>query len=85
MAGISSGPLLKKSLCAQFFSENNFLSKAKFSQFNFWEVGSFTITTSSGSYTFGIVDLFSGETLESLQIYSNIRSFLLKRKTTRLI
>ncbi|XP_065673357.1 uncharacterized protein LOC136090527 [Hydra vulgaris] len=77
MAGISCGTLPKKSLAAEFFSEMNLLSKAQVreailnsthnflhtdgTKYNFREIGSFQVTTSSGSYTFGIEDMFSGE------------------------
>ena len=77
MAAISCGKLPKKSLAAEFFSEMNLLSKAQVreamldstnnvlhtdgTKYNFKEVGSFQVTTSSGSYIFGIEDMFSGE------------------------
>ncbi|XP_065647057.1 uncharacterized protein LOC136076955 [Hydra vulgaris] len=77
MVGISCGALPKKSLAAEFFSEMNLLSKAQVreamlnstnnvlhtdgTKYNFREVGSFQVTTLSGSYTFGIEDMFSGE------------------------
>ncbi|XP_065649637.1 uncharacterized protein LOC136078250 [Hydra vulgaris] len=77
MAGISCGALPKKSLAAEFFSEMNLLLKAQVrearlnstnnvlhtdsTKYNFREVGSFQVTTSSGSYTFGIEYMFSGE------------------------
>nr|XP_047138638.1 uncharacterized protein LOC124805782 [Hydra vulgaris] len=77
MAGISCGTLPRKSLASEFFSEMNLLAKAQVreamlnstnnvlhtdgTKYNFREVGSFQVTTSSGSYTFGIEDMFSGE------------------------
>ncbi|XP_065671383.1 uncharacterized protein LOC136089337 [Hydra vulgaris] len=77
MVGISCGALPKKSLAAEFFSEMNLLSKAQVreailnstnnvlhtdgTKYNFREVGSFQVTRSSGSYTFGIEDMFSEE------------------------
>nr|XP_047132169.1 uncharacterized protein LOC124811083 isoform X1 [Hydra vulgaris] len=77
MAGISCGTLPKKSLASEFFSEMNLLAKAQVreamlnstnnvlhtdgTKYNFREVGSFQVTTSSGNYTFGIEDMFSGE------------------------
>ena len=67
----------KKYFAAEFFSEMNLLSKARVreamldstnnvlhtdgTKYNFKEVGSFQVTASSGSYTYGIEDMFSGE------------------------
>lgn len=77
LVGISCRELPKKSLAAELFSEMNLLSKAQVreamlasdsnvlhmdgTKYNFKEVGSFQVSTSSGSYTLGIEDMCNGQ------------------------
>ena len=76
LAGTTCSKLPKKSLTAELFAEMNLLLKVQVreailssnnvlhcdgTKYNFNEVGSFQVTTSSGSYTLGIEDIFSGE------------------------
>ena len=75
--GKSCERLPRKSLAAEMLAEMNLISKTQVGEamlnssnnvlhldgtkYNFNEVGSFQVSTSSGSYTMGIEDMFSGE------------------------